>query len=273
MRTFSKFAFALLILTFAAPLTGGCGDDGPDLLPPLPIYDAAPPSPPDAGACDPVAQDCTDGKCSLDLTQVMNTSTWGATCRAQTGTTALGEHCTRMAEGAPGVGKDSCASGGYCTAIGDLGGVTDASARTCRSFCLASTSCTKGQTCFALTTDLKPRDVGICVNTCDIRETGTCTAGAWCSFVVNIEQGSAGQCQPIGPAAIGANCDATTNCVENAICITTTPQGGGDPTNACREVCDVVAGDAGPKHACPANFTCRALSSGPTDWGICSPNM
>jgi len=271
MRTFSKFALAFL-LTFAAPLAGACGDDGLEPLPPLPTFDAAPAAPPDAGACDPLAQDCTNGKCSLDLTQVANTSTWGATCRAQTGTVVIGTTCARVSDGAAGVGKDNCAAGGYCTAIGDLGGDTSPASRVCRSFCLASSSCSKDQTCFALTTGLLPRDVGICVNTCTILGTGTCTTGAWCAFTTNIENGSAGQCQTAGPAAIGATCDTSTACVQGSICITTTPAGGGDPTNACREICDVVAGDAGPTHACPANSTCRALSSGPTDWGICSPN-
>jgi hypothetical protein len=270
MRTFSKFAFAFLLI-FAAPLVGACGSDDPPEIPPSPTFDAAPPPAPDAGTCDPLAQDCTGAKCSLDLTQVNNTSTWGATCRAQTGTIVIGEHCARVADGAPGVGKDNCAAGGYCTAIGDLGGVTDASARVCRSFCLASSSCSKDQTCFALTTGLLPRDVGICVNTCTILGTGTCTAGAWCAFTTNIETGSAGQCETIGPAGIGATCDTTTACVEGAICITTTPQGG-EPSNACREICDIVTAPAVPTHPCPANFTCGALSSGPPDWGICQPN-
>jgi hypothetical protein len=276
-----SFALAFVHLSLGGAVLAACGDDGADPIPPSVIYDAAP-TPPDAApvvTCDPLTQDCADSsKCSLDLTQTMTggstTSTWGATCRAQTGTVALGAHCTRVASGAPGVGKDDCDKGGYCTAIGDLGGNVDATARVCRSFCNSSSSCSKGEGCFSLTTMLQPKDVGLCVPTCTILGAG-CTGTAWCTPTLSLENSlpgpAIGTCTASGPAAVGAPCDSTTTCVSGSTCITSTLNG--VSTSACRAVCDLVAPDAGPANApCATGTTCKALNGFPADWGFCSPS-
>jgi hypothetical protein len=264
-----KFAYAFLLSITV--LAGACGgDDDGNTIPPSVIPDAAP-IVPDASMCSPLQQDCGDGsKCSLDLTQTATMTTWGATCRAVTGTAGFGEACMRSAEGAAGVGKDTCIAGAYCTAIGSLNGDTSPAARHCTSFCSESSSCSKGQECFALTEGFTPA-VGICTNSCTVLGTGTCSDGAWCGFTSNIEGHSMGQCIKPGTASLGATCDAMTACVTGAICITTTAQTG-EMTSACLEVCDVAAGDAGPSHACPTGSTCRPLSSGPQDYGVCQPN-
>ncbi len=274
MKKSLQFAFVLGHLACATLLFGACGGDESS-----PVIAHPPPDAsvvlPDAQGCDPLTQDCTaeTEKCSIDLSQPDDTtSIWATTCRAITGTVAVGEHCTRSAEGAPGVGKDNCVEGGYCTAIGDLAGNVDATARVCRTFCRSSGSCDKTQTCLALTSGLTP-NTGICVNRCNIMvDDGTCTGGAWCAARLNFENQSAGFCVKTGTAAVGATCSDTINCVSKALCVTSTPAGGGAPTSACRASCDIVVDPAVPMFPCEAGFTCKPFTMGPTDWGFCAPN-
>jgi hypothetical protein len=274
MRTSPKFALALL-LTFAAPLYGACGSDDPDVIPPSPTFDADVVVPTfDAGICDPVAQNCSDGsKCSLDLAQVAGKNVWGASCRAVTGTVAVGEACTRLNEMPAGIGKDTCDKGLFCTFVGDLSGNVMASARICHPLCEQSATCSGNHpACVALTTDFTPT-VGVCAETCNIlTDDGICQNGSWCEPRANTEGTGIGTCNAAGTAAINAECSATMDCVAGSSCITSTPMDTTmPPTTACRAVCDIPVAPAVAAHPCEASFKCQKLTSGPRDWGVCIP--
>ncbi len=277
MKKSFQFALILGTLMTMALLAGACSDDsGPKGLPGtpdsgivLPMPDAAP-----AMSCDPLAQNCTAAtdKCSLDLTQSATAATWGESCRPQTGMVAAGAMCARSMEGAPGVGKDNCAKGLYCTAIGNFAADTSAAARVCRTFCRSNSQCTVGThpACFQLTAMRNP-DTGFCVDSCNIlADDGICTGGTWCEPSRSMEGQALGLCSTAGTAAVGETCGGmpVVDCQKGSVCITTNST----MMSACAAWCDIVADPTMAKFPCPANFTCKAFGNGPTDFGICSAN-
>ncbi len=270
-----KFAFIFSTLTLAMVLSIGCGDDDgggvipgtPDSGITLPGADAA------VESCDTVTQDCeaeTD-KCSVNVEVPATGAVWSTTCRPITGSLELGAMCMRdPSVGNPGVGKDNCAEGLYCTARGNPDGDVTPEARVCRRFCQSTAGCTGGGanfTCMQLTTNLTPA-TGICIDSCAPLGTGTCVEGAWCTPQSDIQGMTKGECTEAGTAEVNTECAGTITCGANLICVTSTM--GETMTNVCRAVCDLAATPAFP---CAMGETCSPIGGFPADYGVCTPNV
>jgi hypothetical protein len=198
-------------------LLAGCGGDAPMNAPP----DLAPTNV--GQPCDPLAQDCASGKCTI----VAGTDGNQRACVAATGSITEGQPCTRTAEG---LGHDDCAPGLFCSFINELppeaGGT-----RYCRRLCHRDGDCAMGERC-ASADDFGD---GLCTRHCvpfaDCGQQMSCsdlwsdTSGLLDLILV---------CRVPGMIPIGGACMTHYECAADSVCI---DPAFGDDTR-CRALCD-----------------------------------
>ena len=187
--------------------------------------------------CDVARQNCCNAnKCTAvgeTVSGVDNYSVSAATCIPSSGVGGEGDACTRTS-----AGHDDCASGLFCTTLGDPK-LTDLH---CRRLCLQSSiqsnqGCGASTSCFALMeVNVFPR-VSVCLPGC--RMFGNdCPAGQDCSLVLNNFLYGNLLCRSIGTTPIGGACKSSLECVAGAQCL-----------GVCRLLCDAT-------HPCPSPLTC-----------------
>lgn len=192
--------------------------------------------------CDPLAQDCEQGKC------VPNPSTAKSTCLQLGEQRAIAQECDSITQ---------CIKGAHCASL------PNETSSFCRQMCdhNATESCALGTSCIA-TLPTHP-EVGLCAGTpeaCDIyandcssgdcvvaRDSMTNAIGTFCG-----QAGTRQTSQTCGGAA--GECSAGHICVQLANALTST----------CQPVCRKP--EDGTLRACPAGFSCTgtAASSGVT---------
>lgn len=212
--------------------------------------DAAPPQ----ETCSTVVQDCMNPlkpKCTIVFEGVeIDTE-----CVAQAGTVGRDQSCTRTNPGNPGVGRDDCAMGLFCSGMGfpqDMSGA--ATMRACREFCYEGSTCAAGEACAALD-NLTPQN-GLCMKTCALFG-ADCAAGTSCSISsLTGEEMYVGLCRSTGTAAAGAACESSTDCQANLQCLF-----GDHGSGACGSLCDEA-------HPCSAG-SCMAIPGLPAAGGFC----
>ena len=260
MRKSFQFAFVIGQLLLATSFVTACGgDDSPPIAPSIDGGGIV--LPPES--CDIATQDCTGPteKCTVALNDANMTMPWSSICRVA-GTVGVGEMCLREAEGSPGVGRDNCAKGLYCTAFGTPSGDVTPASRKCRVFCRGGAACGGEEFCRPLTTGTTPVD-GICIPKCTPITGTECTDGAWCVPISDYEMTTVGECTKPGTATAGQPCSAEDmiECAANHICIVKMA----DPNNPiCASLCD-AAGNL----PCTAPQVCQGLNGFPADFGVC----
>jgi len=199
--------------------------------------------------CDAVKQDCTDPanpKCSF----VTSGADTVARCVPRTGSGALGQACTRVAQDASGVGRDDCASGLFCS------GLSLASGRVCRTLCSKTADCGAGQGCLELTTKARPAG-GMCFASCTLF--GACGGGGQsCTPAFGTDVATTTYCRASGTGTLGTVCTRNEDCVANSWCFA--DSSGQQLT--CHAVCDA-------SHACPSPKTCYPAAPLANGGGIC----
>lgn len=197
--------------------------------------------PPDAtttASCDPVAQDCPDeAKCSFVDPEGDG---FDRACVAEQGAGAAGEPCTRAAAGDPGLGRDDCAPGLFCTYIGvpppSAGGT-----RLCRPVCDEATPCPDGLTCARLA---EAPAQGMCGPAC-APFAGTCADGMTCADPwTGLDGAQFLTCRMPGVTPTGGACGHSEDCPADHVCA------GFPGAEQCLALCD----DA---HPCAAGTCVR----------------
>jgi len=218
--------------------------------------------------CDPVTQNCTDPnnpKCGLVISGTgMNRMITGQ-CEPN-GTAARDTMCTIDMT----TGMDDCVKGTRCTATG----LPMGSMPLCRLFCGKDADCGTGQSCRAAiggggggTTT----PIGICIPSCTPFGTD-CGTGKTCAMT-NTDIASTMtkrvlflSCRATGTTPLWATCQASTDCVDNAVCsratMTCVPLC--DNSNACPNMPD--QSDAGTGGSTPTTCMPDGL---PNNGGTC----
>lgn len=206
-----------------------------------------------ADACDPIAQDCSDGERCANYA---STSDFPAECHPPGGTGAALEDCSRPS----GVsGDDTCGVGLYCAFWGRPLAADGSYQRQCLRYCGAATDCGAGYGCrFLLSLPYQ----GLCAPACDPFAAAGCGAGQGCIPLPDTRApGWAFFCNPAvtTQGAEGAPCSTHESCADGLGC---------DLGSAlCAPWCDAA-------HPCAGGRTCTPLLEGtPIDGlGTCSPN-
>jgi len=195
-----------------------------------------------AGACDLLAQDCSDGteKCAIVQDAA---GTLMSACVPVTGAAAAGDTCTRTAAG---FGHDDCAPKLFCSFIGEAG-PDQGGTRRCHALCDDDAQCANGERCGVLVT---AQTTGFCGPSCE--PFSDCGKDLTCGDFYNGVGGTTDvwlACRPTGDAKSGAPCANAYECPADHVC--TDPAFGNDLR--CIALCDV-------DHACKEG-TCQKLGT------------
>lgn len=169
----------------------------------------------------------------------------GTACVERTGEVAEGESCARTEPG-----RDDCAAGLFCTALGASSGE-----RVCQRLCREDADCAAGDRC---TDSGAVPSVGVCAPPCDPFAATPCGDGLACQPLVTVEGDSFPACAAEGSGAAGERCDIV-GCIAGLVC----PAGTAAERPRCRTWCDT-------SHACTGTDVCEPLASGGS-FGACVP--
>jgi hypothetical protein len=197
----------------------------------------------DFPCCNPVGNDCGDGKACLPVQETTDSGE------------VITTECLPVADSAVAKGKvcktnssgQGCVAGTMCTAtIGSGKGA----ASTCKALCVEASQCGKGETCLLLTGTPK---AGFCDTACDLfsepTATGACTDGGTCQPVSAIDgkgqPGVGSVCTAASKLGLGSPCKGL-DCGAGLTC----------SKGTCQPLCD-------DSHPCPGGKKCATFQPAP----------
>lgn len=182
---------------------------------------AANSAPADGGApdlarrCDPRTQDCADPlqKCTITGYEE-NTGAPITTCLKPTGMRGEGADCTRKSDDLSGIGRDDCAPGLFCSALGALAASGPQHHR-CRRYCGSDDTCPGNTRCINIS---EPHLYGVCIPTCE--PFAPCPDNLDCANALPDIDGlsAALVCRVPGPKTTGMECQSDLDCASNLLC-------------------------------------------------------